>query len=195
MTSPYKNVPAQSAPMSAAWNATNGVYPTGNMFNNMSYPQASAMPMWNPAPMNPYSTGPMFQGDANNNLQQQQMTDVPWSSFSMNPVSPTAYPNNQVLNEMLQQQSLQQQRLNYNHEQLLQLYQSIHEPHLTEFRPFGSSVLPSRNFTPYLNMVQGDHWHDSTIAGMSRARISATPTLHRHGNEQIDGSSLISIDD
>lgn len=105
------------------------------------------------------------------------MNDPSWPGGGAGNTGFAAYPNNQDLmsananmNELVRQHFLQQQRLNHNHERLLERYQHLSEPRAAEFRPFGSSSLPGRNYNQYLDMLQDDYGYNDSFIAMSRAR-------------------------
>lgn len=87
--------------------------------------------------------------------------------------------NNIKLNEMVRQHALQQQRLAYNHERLLERYSRLAPPRISEFRPFGSSSLPGRNYDDYLLMMQGDRRSDNSTVAWSRAHIRSPGETYR----------------
>lgn len=80
---------------------------------------------------------------------------------------------------MIQQHYLQQQRLNYNHDRLLQRYNRLLPPKLTEFRTFGSSVLPGRNYEKYLDDIHGHDRRRSSLVAQSRTGIGSASETYR----------------
>jgi hypothetical protein len=76
---------------------------------------------------------------------------------------------------MIQQHFLQQQRLNYNHDRLLERYHRLISPKITEFRTFGTSVLPGRNYDQYLGTLHGGN----TVVTQSRASIGSSSETYR----------------
>ncbi|CAF0973193.1 unnamed protein product [Didymodactylos carnosus] len=53
--------------------------------------------------------------------------------------------------ELLRRHFVQQQRLNYNHERLLERFQQMKTPLPSEFRTYGVSTLPGRNYDRWIN--------------------------------------------
>ena len=98
------------------------------------------------------------------------------------PVDPTAV-HDKRLNEMARLQLLQQQRLNYNHERLLERYSRLRAPRISEYRSFGTSALPGRNYDEYLQRMRGDGDDydelDNSLAAQSRARIGTSDETYR----------------
>ena len=155
-------------------------------------PYRAPRPAFSPAPVNPPAEQTMMP---NNYVMEQQYPSIPVAQMAFNDYfrqtmnNPSwapggasnpafaAYPNNQDLmqvntnmSEMMRQHFLQQQRLTHNHERLLERYQQLREPRASEFRPFGASSLPGRNYNEYLDMVQGDYGWNNSFVAMSRAR-------------------------
>lgn len=86
---------------------------------------------------------------------------------------------------MIQQHLLQQQRLNNNHERLLERYSRVPNPKMSEFRPFGTSALPGRNYDQYLFNLNGNNGYRNSLVEQSRASIgSSSETYRLMGNEQ-----------
>lgn len=89
---------------------------------------------------------------------------------------------------MIQQHLLQQQRLNNNHERLLERYSRVPNPKMSEFRPFGTSSLPGRNYDQYLaHLNHGNSARRNSLAEQSRASIgSSSETYRLMGDERKD---------
>jgi len=80
---------------------------------------------------------------------------------------------------MIQQHFLQQQRLNYNHDRLLERYHRLLSPKISEFRTFGTSVLPGRNYDHYLGVLHGNNPGRNSVLAQSRARIGSSSETYR----------------
>mgnify|MGYP001028701992 FL=1 len=81
---------------------------------------------------------------------------------------------------MIQQHLLQQQRLNNNHERLLERYTRVPNPKMSEFRPFGTSSLPGRNYDQYLaRLNHGNGARRNSLAEQSRASIGSSSETYR----------------
>lgn len=80
---------------------------------------------------------------------------------------------------MIQQHFLQQQRLNYNHDRLLERYHRLLPPKITEFRTFGASVLPGRNYEKHLDEIHGRDGRRSSLVEQSRAGIGRSNDTYR----------------
>ncbi|CAF1425516.1 unnamed protein product, partial [Didymodactylos carnosus] len=82
----------------------------------------------------------------------------------------TPYANGNIreggaLIDMIRRHFLQQQRLNYNHERILEQYQQVRAPLPSEFRMYGSSTLPGRDY---------DRWlQDAGRSSRNSSRISS----------------------
>lgn len=85
--------------------------------------------------------------------------------------------------EMIQQHFLQQQRLNYNHDRLLDRYHRLLPPKITEFRTFGASVLPGRNYEKHLDQIHGHGRRRSSLVEQSRAGIGRSNETYRSMGE------------
>ena len=77
---------------------------------------------------------------------------------------------------MIQQHFLQQQRLSHNHERLLERYHRLLPPKMTEFRTFGTSALPGRNYDQYLGKLHGG----KSVIAQSRAGIGSSSETYRY---------------
>ncbi|CAF1308260.1 unnamed protein product [Rotaria magnacalcarata] len=80
---------------------------------------------------------------------------------------------------MIGQHFLQQQRLHYNHDRLLERYQRLLSPQISEFRPFGCSSLPGRNYERYLNSANGTQNQRDSLVALSRAGIGSSSETYR----------------
>lgn len=89
---------------------------------------------------------------------------------------------------MISQHFLQQQRLNYNHDRLLERYQRLLSPHISEFRPFGTSSLPGRNYDQYLYSNNGNRNTKDSLVALSRAGVGS-----RNHTYQFAGDRAIEI--
>ena len=76
---------------------------------------------------------------------------------------------------MIRQHILQQQRLGYNHERLLERYERLLAPSVSQFSTFGASVLPGRNYEQHLGMLS-NHQDPArkSLAAISRAGVGAS---------------------
>lgn len=155
--------------MFSPWNNGLGMYPPGNsMYMPPNYGYGN------------YMNAPIAQAGLTNYFQQAMMNPQ-LSAFPMDQPG-MAYPPSQdairdsQLSYLIREQLLQQQRLNQNHELLLERYQRLTGPRTAEFRPFGSSVLPGRNYNEYLDMVEGAYRYDDTLAAIARSRVYASPS-------------------
>ena len=81
---------------------------------------------------------------------------------------------------MIRQHYLQQQRLNNNHDRLLERYQRLLAPSVSQFPAFGTSSLPGRNYDAYLNQIHGkDRSNSPSLALLSRAGIGTSTETYR----------------
>ncbi|CAF0893746.1 unnamed protein product [Adineta ricciae] len=87
---------------------------------------------------------------------------------------------------MIRQHYLQQQRLNNNHDRLLQRFQGILTPHITEFRAFGRSLLPGRNYERYISNMNGNNRRRDSLVAQSRASIGSSSETYRFMGEEIN---------
>ncbi|CAF1045817.1 unnamed protein product [Adineta ricciae] len=85
---------------------------------------------------------------------------------------------------MMRRHFLQQQRLNYNHERLLEKYSRLQGPRVSSFRTFGSSALPGRNYDDYLDGMRTNNRHETSLIGQSRARIGTSDDTYRWMGEE-----------
>ncbi|CAF1321607.1 unnamed protein product [Rotaria sp. Silwood1] len=167
------------------------MYPTPG-FGDASYIPLQDMSMIPPTyDMNiePYRSAP-FTGAVLYDYMQQMQYNPQLSSFPYNEGltaysygNPLTFPNDQMylteedrLNEMVYQQFLQQQRLDYNHERLLERYGHISQPYTSTF---GTSTLPGRNYDEYLRTMYGYDYDGNSLAAMSRAGIGASDETYR----------------
>ncbi|CAF1057701.1 unnamed protein product [Rotaria sordida] len=85
---------------------------------------------------------------------------------------------------MIRQHFLQQQRLNHNHDRLLERYQRLISPQISEFRAFGTSSLPGRNYEQYLRDINCNPYRRDSLVALSRAGIGSSSETYRWlGNE------------
>ncbi|CAF2516126.1 unnamed protein product [Rotaria sp. Silwood2] len=80
---------------------------------------------------------------------------------------------------MIRQHFLQQQRLNYNHDRLLERYQHLLSPQVSEFRAFGASSLPGRNYEEYLRTMNCNPYRKDSLVALSRAGIGSSSETYR----------------
>ncbi|CAF4948300.1 unnamed protein product [Rotaria sp. Silwood1] len=80
---------------------------------------------------------------------------------------------------MIRQHFLQQQRLNYNHDRLLDRYQCLLSPQVSEFRAFGTSSLPGRNYEQYLRAMHSNPLRKDSLVALSRAGIGSSSETYR----------------
>jgi hypothetical protein len=76
---------------------------------------------------------------------------------------------------MIQQHFLQQQRLNHNHDRLLERYHRLLPPKMAQFRTFGTTALPGRNYDQYLGTLHGG----KSVITQSRAGIGSSSETYR----------------
>lgn len=80
---------------------------------------------------------------------------------------------------MIQQHLLQQQRLNHNFDRLLERQNRLITPKVAEFRPFGTSSLPGRNYEQHLNQIHGNNHRRDSLAAQSRRSIDSSSETYR----------------
>lgn len=83
---------------------------------------------------------------------------------------------------MIRQHYLQQQRLNNNHDRLLQRFQHILTPQISEFRTLGRTPLPGRNYDQYIDTVGGHAGglaRRNSLVSQSRASIGSSSETYR----------------
>ena len=80
---------------------------------------------------------------------------------------------------MLRQHLLQQQRLEQNHKRLLERYYRLLTPHISEFRTFGTSSLPGRNYEKYLKIMNSSCSLQDSLVAKSRACIGYSDDIYR----------------
>jgi hypothetical protein len=142
--------------------------------------------------MEQYPLAPITQATLSNYFQQMinnpQLSTQPFNqglgNYSAGNPNNTVI-NNNNLNELVRRHFLQQQRLNYNHERLLERYGRLHTPVVSEFRSYGTSALPGRNYDEYLQGMRGDdNFNQNSVAAQSRAGIGSSNETYRWmGNE------------
>lgn len=161
------------------------------MYSDLFYNNPSFFPSAANYGMETSFNAPITQATLSNHFQQ--MIDNPLLLSSQNnQVIPNYSPGDLVnqrhtppddqLNEMIRLQLLQQQRLNYNHERLLERYGRLRAPRVSEYRSFGASALPGRNYNQYLEELQGDDEYNrlgNSLAAQSRARIGISDETYR----------------
>ena len=117
---------------------------------------------------------------ANNQDIENHPDNVPMASLN----NRYGVTNDRQINDKFRQLFVQQQRLNYNHERLLEKYGRLLTPRRSEFRAFGSSSLPGRNYDEYLNDMADNPYSGSSLAALSRAGIGASDETYQWmGNE------------
>lgn len=158
-------------------------------FQPLMIPPEAMVSPWNyppgayPMPMQGNLGAPIAQAGLTTYVQRAMINQPNVMSY----LTPQDVLRETQLANQLRQHMLQQQRLNHNHERLLEQYQTLTYPRATEFRPFGSSVLPGHNYNDYLGMVSGSYGYDDTMASIIRNRVYASPPTtrkrHRKTNE------------
>jgi hypothetical protein len=170
-----------------------------SMYPGAFFPSQQMMMMPTNYAMEEYPLAPITQATLTNYFRQMvnnpQLSSLPFNQGLGNysGSNPFAFPNNQSdailnnnLNELVRRHFLQQQRLNYNHERLLERYSNLRGPHISEFRSFGTSALPGRNYDEYLQRMRGneDDLYQNSVAAQSRAGIGSSDETYRWmGNE------------
>ncbi|CAF3482808.1 unnamed protein product [Adineta steineri] len=176
------------------------MYPPVNFPNPPIYPFEQPPMMMPPPnyPLDPYSNTPFTQAAVSNYIQQMlnspQLSSPPYNQGLMNysPDNSLSNPNNRdniidenYLSHMVRRHFLQQQRLNYNHERLLEKYSHLRSARISTFRTFGSSSLPGRNYDDYLYRNRGNDRQETSLAEQSRAAIGSSDETYRWmGNEE-----------
>ena len=165
------------------------------MYSDLFYDNPSFFPSAANYGMDPSFNAPIAQATLSNYFQQ--MMDNPQLLSSRNNQGLNNYSAGDLfnpsinqrgaspddrLNEMIRLQLLQQQRLNYNHERLLERYGRLRAPRVSEYRSFGISSLPGRNYDRYLEgMRDGEDYNrlENSLIAQSRARIGASDGTYR----------------
>jgi hypothetical protein len=168
-----------------------GMYPSGNLANPPFFEPQGMMMMPASYGMEQYPIAPITEGAFANYFRQMlnnpQLPSLPYNQGLMNysddnplavPDNPNNISINDHFNQMARQHLLQQQRLNYNHERLLEKYSRLRTPRISEFRTFGTSSLPGRNYDEYLQRMRGNR-QESSLAGQSRAGIGLSDETYR----------------
>ena len=77
---------------------------------------------------------------------------------------------------MIRQHTLQQQRLGYNHERLLERYERLLAPSVSQFSTFGASTFPGRNYEQHLGMMSSNQQDPArkSLAALSRAGVGVS---------------------
>ena len=167
-------------------------------FQPVMIPPEPLISPWNPALMGMQGNSipqanlaaPVAQAGLTNYLQQT-MANPQWPAMPANRPGMMMYPTSQEamreaqLSYQMRQHFLQQQRLNHNHERLLERYQTLTGPRATEFRPYGTSVLPGRNYNGYLDTISGAYRYDDALASMMRNRIFASPSSTKRSRRHL----------
>ena len=155
----------------APFDVPQGMDPNQHYFDPASFP-AQSMMMMTPGSygMDQFPLSPLTQAVRNNYVRQANR-DAQWPSSTEN--------RNDVLNEssmtdVLGQHIVRQQRLNYNHDRLLERYNLLDEPRVATFQTFGTSSLPGRDYDQYLYDIAGDYQFDNSVAAMSRSRVQSS---------------------
>ncbi|CAF4184198.1 unnamed protein product [Rotaria sp. Silwood2] len=149
--------------------------------------------------MEPYPSAPFTQAAlANYILQMQsnpQLSSLPYNDGLMNYSydDPLTFSNDlnyisdeDRMNLMVRQEFLQQQRLAYNHDRLLERYNRLSQPYTSTFHTYGTSSLPGRNYDDYLRMIYGNDHQEYSLADMSRADIGSSDETYRYMGGEYD---------
>jgi hypothetical protein len=80
---------------------------------------------------------------------------------------------------MIRQHFLQQQRLNNNHDRLLERYNRLTTPQVSQFQTFGTSSLPGRNYDQHLSTIGGNSRRRDSLVAQSRANIGPSSETYR----------------
>lgn len=160
------------------------MYSAQNLNNPPFYPGQEMMMV----PMNPgMEQYPIDQAGLAEYFRQMQnnpqLSSLPLNQGLMNysNTNPIYNVNNLTknMNDMVRQHFVQQQRLNYNHERLLERYSHLTAPRISEYRVFGSSSLPGRNYDDYLRRMRSDDRHGDSLAAWSREAIGSSDETYR----------------
>ncbi|CAF4441431.1 unnamed protein product [Rotaria socialis] len=165
------------------------MYPMVN-FDNTSFYSPEQMAMMSPNyGMGPYSAAPFTQAVLTEYIRQMEnnprQSSLPNNQGLMNHSNGRPSPlqnnisNESNLNGIVRLHLLQQQRLHYNHERLLERYTRVLQPRLSEFRTFGTSSLHGRNYDEHLRTLRNDNYHEDSSIAMSRAGIGSSDEIYR----------------
>jgi len=170
----------------------NVINPALDFNNTPFFPQQQMMMMPTNYNMEQYPFAPVTQAILTDYFRQMQnnpqLLSSPYNQGLMNysdgdPLTSLNNPNNILnnnkLTDMVRQQFIQQQRLNYNHERLLERYSRLTTPRIAQFRTFGSSSLPGRNYDEYLRRMRDDDYRENSVAAQSRAGIGSSDETYR----------------
>ncbi|CAF3679951.1 unnamed protein product [Rotaria sordida] len=170
------------------------MYPTSD-FANTPYISPQEMSMMSPNyNMEQYPSAPLTQALLVEYYRQMQhnpqLSSLPYNEGFMNySYDPLTFSNDgnylsdeDRLNEMIVQHSLQQQRLTENHDRLLERYSGAMPPRRSAF---GTSTLPGRNYDEYLHRMYGNDYQN-TSAAMSRAGIGSSDETYRWMGDEYD---------
>lgn len=90
---------------------------------------------------------------------------------------------NRNLNDVVRLHFVQRQRLRYNHERLLERYSRLRAPYVSQYKTYGTSSLPGRNYDQYLQEMGGYGGDNSlganSVAAWSRAGIGSSDETYR----------------
>ena len=163
----------------------------GPYFDNAAFfpPQQNFITPTNYA-LDQYPNAPITQGTLSNYFQQRinnPQSLPPPDNLGLGGYS-SEYPSNrnetvnsENLNNMVQQHFFQQQRLNLNHERLIEKYGRLRAPRTSNFRSYGANSLPGRNYDQYLRRMRSDDGNSNgnSLAAQSRARIGSSDETYR----------------
>jgi hypothetical protein len=176
--------------------------PPTPLFSDVPFYPSQPMMMSPNYSMDPYSSAPItrtalanFFLQMHNNPQLSSVPPLPLNPglIAYSDIDPWRIPNNisnnknKNMSDMVRQHFLQQQRLNYNHERLLERYSRLSTPRISQFQTFGSSSLPGRNYDEYLTDMRGGRRDGNSLAALSRAGIGTSDETYRWmGDESAD---------
>jgi hypothetical protein len=157
--------------------------PPADLLNSPFYPSQQMTMMPPNYAMDQYSSGPMTQAIFSDYMRQMQGNRGLMNYSGGDPLSYPDDRNNiddsKYIADMVGQHILQQQRLNINHERLLERYQRLQPPRISTFQTFGSSSLPGRNYDRYLDSMSSDSPYGNSLAAVSRAGIGSSGETYR----------------
>ncbi len=170
------------------------MYPPSNFGNTPFFSPQQMMMMPTNYEMEQYPFAPIAQAGLTNYFRQMQnnpqFSSLPYNQGLINYAGDNPLGirnnrndifNNNNLNDLVRLHFIQQQRLNYNHERLLERYNRLRTPQVSEFRIFGTSSLPGRNYDQYLQRMSGngDNLYGNSVAAMSRGGIGSSDETYR----------------